>query len=152
MRTNHTSAFVLIVAVLFIFSCAQMTDYTDQIEAANQKFMEYFSNGDATGLANCYTEDGQLLPTNSEIITGLLPIQEFWQGAMDMGVKRAILETVEVEGMGLYAYELGKYELYAVEDLMIDHGKYIVIWKKAIDSNEWKMYRDIWNTSMPLPE
>ena len=71
---------------------------------------------------------------------------------VDMGLKRARLETVEVEGMDLYAYESGKYKLYVDEDLMVDHGKYIVIWKKAVDGNDWKMYRDIWNTSMLLLE
>ena len=152
MRFNHsiTSAFALIVAVLFISSCTSMLDYTDEIIAANEMFMEHFNNGDAASLAHCYTEDAQLLPTNSEIITGHEAIQEFWQGGMDMGVKKGKLETVEVEGMGLYAYELGKYELYADDDLMLDQGKYIVIWKRS--GSQWKMHRDIWNTSILLPE
>ena len=152
MRIYHniTSVFALICAVLFILSCAPIIDYTDEIVAANEMFMEHFDNGDAANLAHCYTEDAQLLPTNSEIISGHEAIQEFWQGAMDMGVKKAKLETVEVEGMGLYAYELGKYELYADDDLMLDQGKYIVIWKRI--GSQWMMYRDIWNTSMLLPE
>ena len=150
MRAIHniTSAFALIVAVLFISSCASMLDYTDEIIAANETFIEYFNNGDAANLAHCYTEDAQLLPMNSEIITGHEAIQEFWQGTMDMGVKKGKLETVEVEGMGLFAYELGKYELYADGDLLLDQGKYIVIWKRT--DGDWKMYRDIWNTSMLL--
>ena len=152
MRYNHntTSVFALVGAVLFIFSCAPVVDYTDVIVIANEHFMMDFAKGDAAGVAALYSEDAQLLPTNSEIITGHEAIQELWQGAMDMGVKTAMLETVEVEGMGRLAYELGKYKLYADDDLVLDQGKYIVIWKRT--DSQWRMYRDIWNTSILLPE
>ena len=65
--------------------------------------------------------------------------------------KSAKLEIVEVEGMGGTAYEVGKYTLYAEGDQMLDTGKYVVIWKKQEDG-QWKLHRDIWNTSMPMPE
>jgi ketosteroid isomerase-like protein len=29
----------------------------------------------------------------------------------------------------------------------IDRGKYITVWKKQ--QGQWKLHRDIWNTSMP---
>ena len=40
------------------------------ITAANEKFMATFSKGDAASMANLYTVDGQVLPPNSEIVTG----------------------------------------------------------------------------------
>jgi hypothetical protein len=30
---------------------------------------------------------------------------------------------------------------------VIDKGKYVEIWKK--ENGEWKIYADIWNTSLP---
>jgi ketosteroid isomerase-like protein len=30
---------------------------------------------------------------------------------------------------------------------VVDRGKYIVIWKR--EQGQWKLHRDIWNTSMP---
>jgi len=32
---------------------------------------------------------------------------------------------------------------------MLDKGKYIVIWKKV--DGEWKYYRDIFNSDLPIP-
>ena len=66
-----------------------------------------------------------------------------------MGVKAAKLESVEVEGHGDSAVEIGKYELYAAGQQRVDHGKYVVIWKR--EQGEWMLWRDIWNTSVPPP-
>ncbi len=43
--------------------------------------------------------------------------------------------------------EQGRYELADADGNVADHGKYIVIWKR--DGDDWKLHRDIWNTSTP---
>ena len=63
------------------------------ISATNKAFMEAFGKGDAAGLADLYTKTGSLLPPNSEVVGGIEGIRGFWQGAMDMGIKGAKLET-----------------------------------------------------------
>ena len=156
MRTNQfiKSAFFLMIALLLFLNCQpaqeDSTKIREAIVAANGNFMEAFNKGDAAGLAALYTAEGQLLPGNSDFVTGTQAIQEFWQGAMNMGIKSAKLETIEVEGMGKTAYEVGKYQLFAEGDQMLDQGKYIVIWKQV--EGEWKLHRDIWTTSMPAPK
>jgi len=153
MRTNQfiKSAIYLMIALLLVLNCQpaqeDSTKIREAIVAANGNFMEAFNKGDAAGLAALYTAEGQLLPGNSDFVTGTQAIQEFWQGAMNMGIKSAKLETMEVEGMGKTAYEVGKYQLFAEGDQMLDQGKYIVIWKQV--EGEWKLHRDIWTTSMP---
>jgi len=87
------------------------TEVRDVIVAANENFMAAFNKGDAAGLAALYTENGQLLPPNSDFLTGRQAIQTFWQGLMDMGIKSAKLEIVEVEGHGDTAIEVSKYTL-----------------------------------------
>src|SRR5438874_1534326 len=84
----------------------------EAILAANQKFMKAFADRDAAGMVALYTKNGQLLPPNSDFVTGAPAIQAFWQAIMDMGIKAAQLETVEVEGSGESAYEVGKYTLF----------------------------------------
>ena len=116
-----------------------------KIEIANQRFMEAFERGDASGLAALYTEGGQLLPTHSDTITGSSAIKAFWKGAMEMGLKKAKLETIELEGQGDTAMEVGKYTLLLEGGQVADSGKYIVIWKN--EGGTWKLHRDIWNTS-----
>jgi ketosteroid isomerase-like protein len=43
--------------------------------------------------------------------------------------------------------ETGQYEIYGDKSQLIDKGKYVVIWKN--ENCEWKIYRDIYNTSSP---
>ena len=116
------------------------------IAAADENFMATFNRGDAAGLADLYTENGQLLPTGSDFVTGKVAIQTFWQGAMDMGIKTARLETVEAEGYGDTAIEIGKYTLSGEAGNIMDRGKYVVIWKQ--EGGQWKLHRDIWNSSL----
>jgi ketosteroid isomerase-like protein len=121
-------------------------DVKEALSTANRKFMESFKQGDAASLATLYTENGQLLPAASDFVTGRPAIQAFWQGAMDMGIKSARLETVEMESHGDTAHEVGKYSLHGEAGQLMDQGKYIVIWKQH--QGQWKLHRDIWTTSM----
>jgi uncharacterized protein (TIGR02246 family) len=75
-----------------------MAEIRDAIAAANEKFMTTFSQGDAAGLAALYTTNGQVLPPNSDFVTGKQAIQAFWQAILDMGIKEVKLEVVEVQG------------------------------------------------------
>jgi ketosteroid isomerase-like protein len=124
-------------------------DVKEALSTANRKFMESFKQGDAASLATLYTENGQLLPAASDFVTGRPAIQAFWQGAMDMGIKSARLETVEMESHGDTAHEVGKYSLHGEGAQLMDQGKYIVIWKQH--QGQWKLHRDIWTTSMASP-
>ncbi len=153
MRNTHT-AWTLALALLLIVGCAApQQDTTDEaragIEATNAQFMEAFSQGDAAALAACYTEDGQFLPSNGEIVSGREAMQETWQGFINAGFKEVRLETTEVEGHGDTAHEVGTYTLMGENEQTMDEGKYIIIWKKV--GEEWKIHRDIGNSNLPLP-
>jgi uncharacterized protein (TIGR02246 family) len=112
--------------------------------------MAAVKRGDAAGLAALYTENGQVLPPNSDFVTGQQAIEGFWQAVMAMGVKEANLEIVEVEGHGDTAIEVSTFTLLGEGGQVLDKGKYIVIWKQ--EDGQWKLHRDIFNSSMPAPE
>ena len=58
------------------------------------------------------------------------------------------LETLEVQGSGDFAYEVGTYTLSGKrQGDHTDRGKYIVIWKN--EDGQWKLHRDIFNTDLP---
>jgi ketosteroid isomerase-like protein len=122
-------------------------DPRSEIEEGNRRFMEAFGRGDAAGVARLYTARAQLLPAHSDFVDGTTAIQRFWQGAMDMGLKEAILETLEVEGHGETAHEIGRYTLKTGTGEVADSGKYLVVWKQ--EGGVWKLHRDIWTTSRP---
>jgi uncharacterized protein (TIGR02246 family) len=117
------------------------------IDAANGQFVALFTKGDAASLAALYTQDAQVLPPNSDVVSGRPAIQKFWQGVMDSGVKGAKLTTAELTPSGNAAYEVGRYELSGADGKTLDRGKYVVIWKR--DGGQWKLHRDIWNTNAP---
>jgi uncharacterized protein (TIGR02246 family) len=125
------------------------TGIRDAIAAANVEFVAAFGRGNAAGVAALYTEGGQLLPPNADVMTGKEAIQAFWQGAMDMGIRSAQLEIVEVEDHGDTAIEVSRYTLCGEGGQVLDRGKYIVVWKR--EGGQWKLHRDIFNSSMPAP-
>ena len=120
------------------------------IEAANKKFEAAASRGDGPAAAALYTAAGQLLPAQSDVVSGTQAIGQFWQGAFNSGIKGVSLTTLEVEGHGNTAHEIGKYELRGAGGKVLDHGKYVVIWKK--EGAAWKLHRDIWTTSVTPPK
>jgi len=145
---------VAILTGCLLCACAapesrQPLDVTEEIQAANEGFMAAFASSDAEALAALYTQDGRLLPPNSDVVAGTAAIQGFWQNVMEAGVARAQLTTEEAQGFDDTAYEVGRYGLYDSAGNTIDEGKYIVIWRKTEDG--WRLHRDIWNSSMPVP-
>jgi uncharacterized protein (TIGR02246 family) len=124
-----------------------VTAIHDAVLEANELFMDRFNQGDAAGMAELYTEEGQVLPPNGDFLTGRPAIQALWQGVMDMGIKEVELEIVEVEGRDDTAFEVSTYKLLDENGQTLDHGKYIVIWKQ--EDGDWKLHRDIFNSSVP---
>ena len=120
---------------------------SSEIEGANRRFMEAFGRGDAASVARIYTSGAELLPAHSDFVAGTSAIQNFWQGAMDMGIQEVILETLELEPHDDTAYEVGRFTLKVAGGQLADTGKYLVIWKR--DGGSWKLHRDIWTTSQP---
>ena len=65
-----------------------------------------------------------------------------------MGIKDAVLTTIDVFGAGGYAYEIGKVLLTiqpAGQAAFQQTAKYVVVWKKAA-SGTWQLHVYIWNS------
>jgi len=137
--------------VLLVAACAAPPpaqapqDVSAAIQAANDAFVAAWQQKDAATVAASYTSDAEVLPPNSDIVTGQGAIQAFWQGAMDMGIASATLTTIEAMGVDSVAWEVGRYALAGEDGSPIDEGKYIVIWH--LTPNGWRLHRDIWNSS-----
>lgn len=125
---------------------AQTSDIHTTIQALSENFESTFESGDATKIAEFYTENGMLLPTGSDFVKGKQAIKEYWQAAIDMGIKSLKLDIIEIEKHDDTAIEMSKYTLSSADDQVIDSGKGIVIWKNK--DGAWKLHRDIWNSSI----
>ena len=136
----------IIVAVL---GCLAQAAYADgvrsAIEAADAQFSAAVAKGDGAGLAALYAADGQVMPAGSEPIKGREAIQKFWQRAIDSGIAAAAFKTLEVFGRGPTATEVGQYELRDAAGKVLDHGKYIVVWR--LESGNWRLVRDMFSTN-----
>ena len=123
-----------------------MVEIKKEIEKANGKFGEFVRRSDAKAISGLYTNDACLMPAGMSFIKGRKAIEEFWGGAIKgMGLKDAILKTVEIVGTGDTVTEMGEYhlKLQAAED----KGKYVVVWKNTPDG--WRLHWDIWTSSIP---
>jgi uncharacterized protein (TIGR02246 family) len=123
----------------------------DKIAEANKGFVEAFNIGDLKKAMDVYTDDALILPPNAEMIRGKDAITAYWLAALDMGVREANLETVELTQMGEdTTCEIGKYQLKIHPkggEAFTDKGKFMMIWKKV--NGSWKWHIDAWNSSLP---
>jgi uncharacterized protein (TIGR02246 family) len=117
------------------------------IAAANAEFMAAVARGDSGAVARLYAPGAQVMPPNGELAQGPEAIGALVQRLLDAGVKEAALESAEVEVRGDLAFETGRYTLRGEGGADIDNGKYVVIWKQ--EGADWRLYRDIWNSSRP---
>ncbi|MFQ5823866.1 MAG: YybH family protein [bacterium] len=160
MRFSNSVLWFVLILCIALFSCVRpeseeldLVQLRKAIEETNAKFVEAFNQGDAAAVVALYTEDASILPPNNEMIQGREGVQQFWNGAMQMGIKNVALTTVDLNGSGNLVYEIGRYSLTIQpegQEVMKDSGKYIVVWKHQEDGT-WKLHTDIWNTSMPIP-
>jgi ketosteroid isomerase-like protein len=139
-----------VVVTLFSMMLASVAfgeaDIRSEIEAANRQLEAAVAQSDSAAAAAMYTTNAQLLPAQSDFVSGQEAIGQFWGAVFESGLKGASLVTMEVEDHGDTAYEVGKFEFLSGDAAVLDQGKYVVIWKK--DGDAWKLHRDIWTTSV----
>src|SRR4030066_911781 len=126
----------------------EMTQVRKAIEEGNVKFGNAVRKRDGAAIAALYTEDATLLPPDSDVVKGRAVIEAFWKGGLRMGIKEAVLTTVDVSGAGDLAYEIGRFALKIQpegNEVIEQKGKYVVVWKKAPEG-VWKLQVDIWNS------
>lgn len=164
MRLTNYSLILIFLFCFVLFCCAppqieeieemDVEQVRNAIEENNLKFGDAVRQGDAIALAALYTEDATLLPPDSEMIKGSPAIEEFWSSGFQMGIKDAVLTTVDVFGSGDFAYEIGNYLLtiqVEEQEPVEQRGKYVVVWKQS-DDGTWKLHVDIWNSTAPAEE
>ena len=125
---------------------ARAEDVRGAITAVNAALGAAFVKGDAAAVVALYAPDGQVLPVGMDPVKGAEALRKFWQDAMKAGIAGVTLTTVELYPAGSTATELGTYALTDKSGKQIDHGKYVVIWRKV--GLQWKLLRDIFSTSV----
>jgi uncharacterized protein (TIGR02246 family) len=135
---------VALLAVLIAPAAAQKV----QIEAANVKWMEFFSKGDFDGVASLYTVDATAFPPGSGMVKGRAAIGAMWKSMAEQ-VRDPKVKTIDVKRLGpSAAREIGTFSLKTKGPTPKDiAGKYVVLWEKV--GRNWKLATDIWNDDTP---
>ena len=147
MKRNKLILLLALLTLDAVAASAQAQDTRAAIEAQNKKFVQAVEKGEARAIANLYTVNAIVMPANSDSVKGREAIKAMFQGMLDAGVKGATLTATEVESFGITAIEAGVYTMKDASGKEIDKGKYIVIWKR--EGGQWKLHRDIFNSSLP---
>ena len=122
----------------------------DAFTSVCQQFKKSIEQGDVGNIGILYTENAKILPPNMDLLEGRDTVLKFWQGALEMGIKSYEPKIIEVEYSGNLGFFLGKYTLYGDGNQIINKGKFITVFKNV--DGDWKVYRDIFNSSLPLEE
>jgi ketosteroid isomerase-like protein len=118
------------------------------IDENNKIFGDAVVKGDSATLVNLYATTAHLYPANMPPIEAYDGIKRFFGEFVKSGVKEFKLQTVDVYGNGDNIIEEGKYTIGDGKGKTIDQGKYIVIWRE--ENGKWKLYRDFFNSDLPL--
>ncbi|MBP9924042.1 MAG: nuclear transport factor 2 family protein [Bacteroidia bacterium] len=117
------------------------------IDEKTNKFTQAHITKDTAYLNNIFTQDAKTYPPNSDVVTGRVAISAVNSEWVNYGIKEFSEESTSFYGNEDYLIDEGKYYLRYGENDIIDKGKYINIWKK--ENGDWKIYSNIWNTSLP---
>ena len=117
------------------------------IDSANLRFADAVRRGDSAMLGGYYHSDALFMLPNYEPIAKA-NIAATMGGMIRMGIKDTKLSTTDLVGNEDLLLETGTYEMYGDNKMVIDKGKYLMAWKK--EDGQWKIYRDIINTNLPM--
>lgn len=119
------------------------------IDEATVAFMNFVKKGDSTGIAGLYASDAKVLGANMPAVSGKKEIESAFGQMLATGIGSATLTTVDVWGNESLVAEEGTFTLMDKAGKEVDKGKYIVLWK--MEDGKWKLFRDCWNSDMPMP-
>lgn len=153
MRTART--LVTLVAVLAACQPAARAGLSEAdvqaIRAADAAAVAAIAAKDWAGWAASFTEQGMILPPNTDAVTGRDGIQAWAAAFPPFTDFQGQIE--EVEGVGDLAYVRGTYSLTITPPgaaPIPERGKYLYVARKQPDGS-WKVVRDMWNSDLPLP-
>ena len=145
VKISTSLAFVLFAFLVVAYG----EDFNDSLKEANRVFTDAASRHDAIAIAALYHKDAKVLPPNSDFVSGRDAIENFWRTTLSPSVTGFTVHTEDTEKEDDLGVETGTYEVKGPDNATLDKGKYVVVWKK--DDGKWRIYRDIWNSSVAPP-
>ena len=118
----------------------------EAIEAVNQALSDCVAAKDAETCSGLYTVEAIYMAPNLDPVEGRAAIAEAFAAEISGGMEVLRLTADEIEVFGNTAHEVGRFVIESGDGAHLDHGKYIVLWKRTEEG--WKLHRDIFNSNM----
>lgn len=147
MRSIH----IHLLFSLVLLSCGTNDQMEiEAIQAVSSARAEAFNQGNASAIAEHFTEDAVLMPPGSSSMVGRDAVEAYYQAIFDEFHTELESGYKEVEVSGKLAYGRGyakvKLTPKAGGETTSSEAEYINILKKQPDGS-WKTTHDIWNGS-----
>ena len=161
MPVNLNRGFLLAALSFVLFSCSQQDKMEIENSASafdikqgeasvmqsNQHFVKSYKASDSAEIAQSFTTNGQLILANRSPIEGRNDIGHYFSNLIRSGSSEVKLNSIKIWGDSAILVEEGKYMLLNKKGKQTDKGSYIALWQQ--ESGNWKIYRDIWASSVP---
>jgi ketosteroid isomerase-like protein len=147
-----------LLMLLALASCApqkpDMVALKGVIDEYNSLVTKSMLEGNVSATMSYYADDAVSMPASGPMLKGKEAIQKNSDEMMKSGMKFTAVKftSSEVGGSGTLAYEIGTYDMsMEIGPTKIDdNGKYMTLWKKQADGS-WKVFSEIWNSSVEAP-
>jgi uncharacterized protein (TIGR02246 family) len=122
----------------------------DEILHGSVALADALGRGDAAAAAALYTDDGRLLSSSADLLTGREEIEEYWRAGIAVGLSQLELHTIELRVDGRTAVEIGRYALALDADrgAIVERGKFLVFHRRSADGT-WRRAIDVFNPDAP---
>ena len=117
------------------------------IKEKSDKFTQSHITRDTAYLNNIFAADAKVFPPNADVVIGRTAIAAVNNEWVNFDFKEFIEESTAFYGNEEFLVDEGNYFLRFGEEDIIDKGHYINIWKQ--ENGEWKMFTNMWNSSLP---
>lgn len=154
---------LIVLCVLFGWSCSTPADKNDNnpksltesnleeakkaIAESNAIYFSAFVNNDPSVFIDRYAEDCCIMAPNAPSLCGPDAAAKFFKIAYEqLGLRGGRFITTQVYGLDEeYVVEEGLWQSVDSKGIVMDDGKFLVLWKKT--PKGWKMYRDSFSSN-----
>jgi uncharacterized protein (TIGR02246 family) len=120
----------------------------DEVQNAAAVLADALARGDAAAAASLYADDGRLLTSAAELLSGRGEIEAYWQAGIAVGLSSLELQMIELSVGDRIAIEIGRYALAVESDgsapVAAEHGKYLALHRRQADGT-WRRAVDVFN-------
>ncbi len=144
------------VALAFCLGCPPTATSTDTSadEQAIRALVDSWNGGLASQndslIAALYADDAILMPPGMPRVTGRQHIRDFWARIWPMKASLTLaIVSIRVSGDLAVQEDDWTWTMPSAQGEVKDHGKALVIWRRA--GNSWQVVQDIWNSDVTPP-